>query len=110
MRDGFVDLVLLMEGVWWMDVMLERGLDVDGECGVGEEFREELRGESRLSLLKLGSKDGLGAVARVTILMPRLVLVLAGMKSVVCLFSAGMAMRWGWLALHPTVVSCVPVE
>ena len=63
-----------------------------------------------LNLLRLGGGVGTGAVARVMILMPLLVLVLAGMKRVVCLLAAGTAIRWGWLALHPAVFSCVPVE
>jgi len=109
-RERSVDLLLAIEGVWDIDGRLDLGLAVDGERGAGEELRDELRGESRLSLLMLGSKEGLDTLARVTILMPLLVLVLAGMNSVVCLFAAGTAIRWGWFALHPPVVSCVPVE
>lgn len=106
-----VDLVLVMEGVWVMEGRLLRGLAVDGEWGVGDELLEEdFFEESRLSLLMLGSRDGFGASANVTILMPLLVLVLAGMNSVVLLSAAGTAIRWGWLALHPTEVSWVPVE
>lgn len=45
--------------------------------------------------LTLGSREGTGAVAKVTILMPLLVLVLAGMNSVVWLLAAGTAIRWG---------------
>lgn len=56
--------------------------------------------------LRLGSR----AVAKVAILMPRLVLVLAGMKRVVLPLDAGMEMRWGWLVEQHPVVSCVPVE
>ena len=81
-------------------------LAIEGDLGAGE----LLRGESMLSLLRLGVTEGTGAVARVMILMPRLVLVLAGMKRVVCLLAAGTAIRWGWFALHPIVLSCVPVE
>lgn len=42
--------------------------------------------------------------------MPRLVLVLAGMKRVVWLLAAGIEMRWGWLVEQHPVVSWVPVE
>ena len=89
------DLVLVIEGVWDMEGRLERGLavEVEGDCGAGEEQREELRVDSRLSLLMLGSKEGLGAVASVTIFIPLLVLVLAGMNKVCCLFAAGTAIR-----------------
>lgn len=65
-------------------------LAMEGDLGVGE----PLRGESMLRLLRLGVV-GMGVLARVTILIPLLVLVLAGMKRVVCLLAAGMAMRWG---------------
>lgn len=65
-------------------------LAMEGDLGVGE----PLRGESMLSLLRLGVV-GTGVVARVTTLIPLLVLVLAGMKRVVCSLAAGMAMRWG---------------
>ena len=114
-RDGsvdFVEVVLAMDGVWEEEVMLvERVLlVVAGDIGGGEELREELRGESMWRPARLDSGVGFGAVIRVTIFMPLLVLVLAGMKSVVCLSAAGTAIRLGWLALHPIVVSCVPVE
>jgi hypothetical protein len=74
-------------------------LAVEGDSGTGD----VLRGESMLNLptlllmllLMLGSREGTGAVARVTILMPLLVLVLAGMNSVVWWFAAGTAIRWG---------------
>ena len=66
-------------------------LVVESEGGAGE----ELRGESMLSLLMLGSREGTGAVASVTILIPLLVLVLAGMNSVVWLLAAGTAILWG---------------
>ena len=100
--DGALDT----EDVWEARVVDDLELAMDGDLGTGE----PLRGESMLSVLRLGAGEGTGAVARVMILMPLLVLVLAGMKSVVCLFAAGTAMRWGWLALHPMVLSCVPVE
>ena len=74
---------------------------MEGDLGPGE----ELRGESRLRLEMLGAGDGTGAGVRETTLTPLLVLVVAGMNSVVWLFAAGTAMRWGWLALHPFVVS-----
>lgn len=109
-REGSVDLELALEGIWDREGKLDRGLAVEGDCGVGDELLDELRGESMLSLLMLGSWDGLPARAKVRILMPLLVLVLAGMNSVVCLSAAGTAILCGWLALHPTVVSWVPVE
>lgn len=65
-------------------------LAMEGDFGVGE----PLRGESMLSLLRLGVV-GRGGEASVTILIPLLVLVLAGMKRVVCLLAAGTAIRWG---------------
>ena len=66
-------------------------LAMDGDFGTGE----PLRGESMLNLLRLGVGVGAGVVGRVMILMPRLVFVLAGMKRVVCLLAAGMAIRFG---------------
>ena len=66
-------------------------LAMEGDLRVGE----SLRGESMLNLLRLGVSVGVGVVAKVTILIPLLVLVLAGMKSVVCLLAAGTAMRCG---------------
>lgn len=69
---------LAVEGVGGREIVdLELAFEGDWETG------EELRGESTLSLLMLGSRDGTGAVAKVTILMPLLVLVLAGMNRVV---------------------------
>ena len=78
-REGEGSMVweLAVEGVGGREIDLE--LVVEGEWETGE----ELRGESMLSLLMLGSREGTGAVARVTILMPLLVLVLAGMNRVV---------------------------
>ena len=93
MREGFADVLLAFEGIWEIEARLDLGLAVVGVRDAGEELRDELRGESMLSLLMLGSMDGLGAVERVTIFIPRLVLVLAGMKSVCCLFAAGTAIR-----------------
>ena len=104
--EGSADGTLDTEDVWEARVVDDLELAMDGDLGVGE----PLRGESMLSLLRLGVDEGTGAVARVIILIPLLVLVLAGMKRVVCLFAAGTAIRWGWLALHPMVLSCVPVE
>ena len=85
--------------------------------GVGEllrePFNESFDGEIeplRLRLLMLGIGEGLGALVSETILIPRLVLVAAGMNNVVRLLSAGMAILLGWFPLHPAVVSCVPVE
>ena len=69
---------LAVEGVGGREMVdLELVFEGDWETG------EELRGESMLSLLMLGSREGTGAVAKVTILMPLLVLVLAGMNRVV---------------------------
>lgn len=101
-----VDGTLDFEDVCEAKVVEDLELAIEGDLGTGE----PLRGESMLNLPRLGVDEGIGAVARVMILMPLLVLVLAGMKRVVCLLAAGTAMRWGWLALHPTVLSCVPVE
>lgn len=81
--DGKEDVVDAIEGLWEM---------------VGEE--PECSEDS----------GGIGATSRETIFMPLLVLVLAGMKSVVRLFGAAMAIRCGWFALQHPVVSCVPVE
>lgn len=58
--EGSVDLELAMEGVWEMEGRLDLGLAVDGDWRAGEELLDELRGESMLSLLILGSRDGLG--------------------------------------------------
>lgn len=49
--------------------------------------------------------DGSGVLLRVMIFMPLLVLVLAGMKRVVCWFGAGMDTRLGWLELAHAHVS-----
>lgn len=49
--------------------------------------------------------DGSGVLLRVMIFMPLLVLVLAGMKRVVCWFGAGMDIRLGWLELAHAHVS-----
>lgn len=79
-----VEWVLAMEGVWEMVGMLDRVLAVvEGDLGAGEELRDELRGESMWSLLRLGSRAGFGAIAKVTIFMPLLVEVLAGINRVV---------------------------
>ncbi len=53
----------------------------------------------------LGTMIGAGAIAKETILMPRLVLVVAGINRVVLLSAAGMAILLGWFAPHPAVVS-----
>lgn len=53
----------------------------------------------------LGEGDDSGILSRVMIFMPLLVLVLAGMKSVVCWFGAGMDIRLGWLELAQGHVS-----
>lgn len=85
--DGAVDI----EDVCEARVVEDLELAIEGDLGAGE----PLRGESMLNLLRLGATEGAGAVARVIILMPLLVLVLAGMNRVVCLFAAGTAILWG---------------
>ncbi len=94
-HDGSVDLELAMEEIWDKVGTLDLELEVEGDFGAGDELLEELRGESMLSLLMLGSRDGFPAKAKVRILMPLLVLVLAGMNSVVCLSADGMAILCG---------------
>lgn len=77
----------------------------------GDVFRDELREcEPRPRLAILDTGEGIGIFGRDMIFMPLLVLVLAGMNSVKLLSGPGMAILWGWLRLHPAVVSCVPVE
>lgn len=89
--EGSADGALDTEDVYEANVVedLELAIEIEGDLGAGE----PLRGESMLNLLRLGVDEGTGAVARVMILMPLLVLVLAGMKRVVCLLAAGTAMR-----------------
>lgn len=84
-----MDFELAIEGV--CDIVGVEDLELmgDADCIAGE----LLRGESILSLLRLGSRDGKGGFDRVTIFMPLLVLVLAGMNRVVWLFGAGTAIR-----------------
>ena len=89
--EGSADGTLDIEDVYEARVVEDLELAIEGDLGVGE----PLRGESILNLLRLGVMGGTGAVARVMILMPLLVLVLAGMNSVVCLLAAGTAIRWG---------------
>lgn len=88
---GSADGSLDIEEVYEANVIEDLELAIEGDLGAGE----PLRGESMLNLLRLDVDEGTGAVARVMILMPLLVLVLAGMKRVVCLFAAGTAMRSG---------------
>ncbi len=87
--EGSEDLELAIEGVCDIVGVEDLELTIDGDCRPGE----PLRGESMLNLLRLGSRDGMGALDRVTILIPLLVLVLAGMNRVAWLFGAGTAMR-----------------
>ncbi len=87
--EGSADGALDIEDVYEANVVDDLELEIEGDLGVGE----LLRGESMLNLLRLGVMEGTGAVARVMILMPLLVLVLAGMKRVVCLLAAGTDMR-----------------
>ena len=75
---GSSEWELAVEGVGRIEGIVDLELVVEGDWETGE----ELRGESMLSLLMLGSREGTGAVAKVTILMPLLVLVLAGIKRV----------------------------
>ena len=89
--EGSADGTLDKEDVNEARVVDDLELAMEGDLGVGE----PLRGESMLNRLRLGVRVGTGVVANVTILMPRLVLVLAGMKRVVCLLAAGTAMRLG---------------
>ena len=99
--EGSADGTLDMEDVKEAKVVEDLELAMEGDLGVGE----PLRGESMLSLLRLGVGGGRGAMGNVMIFIPLLVLVLAGMKRVVCLLAAGTAIRWGWFALHPVVFS-----
>lgn len=89
--EGSADGALDVEDVKEAKVVEDRELAIEGEGGAGD----PLRGESMLNLLRLGVGVivGAGVVARVMILMPLLVLVLAGMKRVVCLLAAGTAIR-----------------
>lgn len=63
--------------------------------------------DARVEVLPVG--EGVIPLAKVMIFMPRLVLVLAGMKRVVWWLGAGMDMRLGWLELAQGLVSCAPV-
>ena len=87
--EGSADGALDTEDVYEANVVDDLELEIEGDLGVGE----LLRGESILNLLRLGVMEGTGAVARVMILMPLLVLVLAGIKRVVCLLAAGTDIR-----------------
>ena len=104
------EVELAVEGLCASDGLLEVVLAREGDWGTGEPLLERFRGESMPRLVMLGIGDGTGAVAKVTILMPLLVLVLAGMNRLVWLFAAGIPILFGWFELHPGVVSCVPVE
>ena len=77
--EGSADLELAIEGVCDRVGVEDPEPNVEGDRGT----EESLWGGSMLSLLRLGSRDGMGAFDRVTILIPLLVLVLAGMKRVV---------------------------
>lgn len=75
-------------------------LATEGDVGAGEALREDpvredVDGESRPRPDMLGMGDGIGAFASETILIPRLVLVLAGMNKVSWLLGAGIAIRCG---------------
>lgn len=89
--EGSADGTLDNEDVKEAKVVDDLELAMEGDLGVGE----LLSGESMLNWLRLGVEVGTGAVARVTILIPLLVLVLAGIKSVFCLLAAGTAIRRG---------------
>lgn len=89
--DGSADGALDVEDACDAKVVDDLELAIEGDLGAGE----LLRGESMLNLLRLGVTEGTGAVGKVMIFMPLLVLVLAGIKRVVCLLAAGTAIRWG---------------
>ena len=89
--EGSAEGTLDNEDVKEARVVDDLELAMEGDLRVGE----PLRGESKRNLRRLGVSVGAGVVAKVTILMPLLVLVLAGMKSVVCLLAAGTAIRCG---------------
>ena len=89
--EGSADEALDIEDTCDNKVVEDLELAVEGDLGVGE----LLRGESMLNLPRLGVIEGAGAVGRVMILMPLLVLVLAGIKMVVCLSAAGTIIRCG---------------
>lgn len=82
----FVDATDAIEGVWE-----ELGVDVVEGCDSLELLYEET-GERVGELSKIMVDRGM---ARVTIFTPLLVLVLAGMKRVVCWFGAGIEIRLG---------------
>lgn len=77
--EGSADLELAIDGVCETVGVEDLELTLEAECRAGE----PLRGESMLNLLRLGSGESIGAFDKVTILIPLLVLVLAGMKRVV---------------------------
>lgn len=100
--DGAIDVALVVEDACWRDGMDDIVLATEGDEGAGDPllevprcgdaFRDELREcelRPRLAILETG--EGTGTVARDTIFMPLLVLVLAGMNSVVLLSGPGMA-------------------
>ena len=100
-----------LEGV--VGVAKERELAVAVLDSASEEMVDAIEGLSEPIVEEAEVRDGsegVGATLRDTIFMPLLVLVLAGIKSVVRLLGAAMAIRCGWLALQQPVVSCVPVE
>ena len=118
-------------GVDRVEVDVEAGLDKAEDEEFGREAVEERvevlslaertgKEESELILLALDEpteeeeREKAGSLgdadARETILMPVVLLVRAGMKSVVWPSPSGTDKRWGWFVLQPTVVSWVPVE
>ena len=104
---GLVDGELLNDGSVvddWAGGRLEswdEGVFVEGELAVELLEATDVRLPARL---------GSCAVAKVAILIPLLVFVLAGIKRVVWLLDPGIEMRWGWFVEQHPVVSCVPVE
>ena len=83
------------------DAPVDAELITEGDLGAGELLLEPFREPEcervgcKVMVLMLGIREGIGAVDREMILIPLLVLVAAGMKSVVLLSSAGMAILLG---------------
>lgn len=125
-REGVKEVEWARPGVEVLGVVVLVGwAEVEGELrdGFVDEMEDSRAGElvreplgepdldlCRLRELMLGTWAGLVGAAIETILTPRLVEVLAGMKRVVWSLGAAMAIRFGLLPLHPAVVSWVPVE
>ena len=97
---------------WERDGALDMELAREGEAVVGdiglvvESWDEECL---RLRLLMLEAGEAFAPHCKETVLMPLLVLVLAGITSVTRPSGPGMISLLGWLMLHPAL-SCVPFE